>query len=37
MAPFDLEVFLALPRVTGLALSSDGTRLVTTVDTGSVT
>jgi dipeptidyl aminopeptidase/acylaminoacyl peptidase len=32
--PFhDLEAFIALPRVSGLALSPDGTRLVTTVTT----
>jgi dipeptidyl aminopeptidase/acylaminoacyl peptidase len=30
---FDLDVFLRLPRVSGLALSPDGTRLVTTVAT----
>jgi dipeptidyl aminopeptidase/acylaminoacyl peptidase len=29
----DLDAYLALPRVSGLALSSDGTRLVTTVAT----
>ena len=29
----DLDAFLALPRVSGLALSPDGTRLVTTVAT----
>ncbi|MDQ3945730.1 MAG: S9 family peptidase [Actinomycetota bacterium] len=31
--PFDLDTFLALPRVAGLALSPDGTRLVTSVAT----
>ena len=30
---FDLDSFLALPRVSGLALSPDGTRLVTSVAT----
>ncbi|HEY3241078.1 MAG TPA: S9 family peptidase [Acidimicrobiia bacterium] len=30
---FDLDTFLALPRVAGLALSPDGTRLVTSVAT----
>nr|MDQ3611607.1 S9 family peptidase [Actinomycetota bacterium] len=29
----DLDAYLALPRVSGLALSHDGTRLVTTVAT----
>ncbi|MBK5306573.1 MAG: S9 family peptidase [Frankiaceae bacterium] len=34
MTPFsDLDAYLALPRVSGLALSPDGTRLVTTVAT----
>jgi hypothetical protein len=30
---FDLDAFLALPRVSGLALSPDGSRLVTSVST----
>ncbi|MGH9034167.1 MAG: S9 family peptidase, partial [Acidimicrobiia bacterium] len=30
---FDLDAFLALPRVAGLALSPDGTRLVTSMAT----
>ncbi|MGH9039480.1 MAG: TolB family protein, partial [Acidimicrobiia bacterium] len=30
---FDLDTFLALPRVAGLALSPDGNRLVTSVAT----
>lgn len=33
-SPFhDLDAFIALPRLSGLALSEDGTRLVTTVST----
>jgi dipeptidyl aminopeptidase/acylaminoacyl peptidase len=31
--PFDLDAFLALPRVSGLVLSPDGSRLVTSVST----
>ena len=33
MTAFDLDAFLALPRVSGLALSPDGSRLVTSVAT----
>ncbi|HEX6382973.1 MAG TPA: S9 family peptidase [Acidimicrobiia bacterium] len=33
MASYDLDAFLALPRVSGLALSPDGSRLVTSVST----
>ncbi len=33
MATFDLDEFLAMPRVSGLALSPDGTRLITSVST----
>jgi dipeptidyl aminopeptidase/acylaminoacyl peptidase len=33
MTSFDLDTFLALPRVSGLALSPDGSRLVTSVGT----
>ena len=33
MTAFDLDAFLALPRVSGLALSPDGSRLVTSVST----
>jgi dipeptidyl aminopeptidase/acylaminoacyl peptidase len=33
MAAFDLDTFLSLPRVGGLALSPDGSRLVTSVAT----
>jgi len=33
MATFELDDFLAMPRVTGLALSPDGTRLITSVAT----
>ncbi len=33
MTSFDLDTFLALPRVSGLALSPDGSRLVTSVAT----
>jgi dipeptidyl aminopeptidase/acylaminoacyl peptidase len=33
MAAFDVDSFLALPRVSGLALSPDGSRLVTSVAT----
>ncbi|HEV8625013.1 MAG TPA: hypothetical protein VG034_11205 [Acidimicrobiia bacterium] len=29
--PFDLDAYLALPRVSGLVLSPDGSRLVTSV------
>ncbi|HYT25217.1 MAG TPA: S9 family peptidase, partial [Actinomycetota bacterium] len=32
-APFDLDAFVRLPRVSGLALSPDGTRLVASVAT----
>ena len=33
MTAFDLDAFLTLPRVSGLALSPDGSRLVTSVST----
>ena len=33
VTPFDLDTFLALPRVSGLVLSPDGSRLVTSVAT----
>src|SRR2546423_14681698 len=33
MTAFDLDAFLSLPRVSGLALSPDGSRLVTSVST----
>jgi dipeptidyl aminopeptidase/acylaminoacyl peptidase len=33
MPSFDLDAYLALPRVSGLALSPDGSRLVTSVST----
>ena len=33
MTAFDLDTFLTLPRVSGLALSPDGSRLVTSVST----
>ena len=34
LTPFaDLDAYIAVPRVSGLALSPDGTRLVTTVAT----
>ena len=35
MPEFDIDHFLTLPRVSGLALAPDGTRLATTVATVS--
>ena len=35
MTSFDLDTFLALPGVSGLALSPDGSRLVTSVATAA--